>query len=122
LGGKRTIWWLQEGKARQGGDHQVKNTDDNQTSLVFPDSSTSRNSTSAKANQKAFKTFVYSLKHKNAVFGNFLCVYFLSLWCLCCISTLPEIAESTRDHRISSKAKQIYMEPRAPTTQHRKMW
>jgi hypothetical protein len=99
-------------KARQGGDHQVKNTDDNQTSF-------SRflhlqeYSTSAKANQNAFKTFVYSLKHKNAVFGNFLCVYFLSLslWCLCCISTLPEIAESTRDHRISSKAKQIYILP-----------
>lgn len=94
-------------KARQGGDHQVKNTDDN------PDSSTSRNSTSAKANKKVFKTFVYSLKHKNAVFGNFLCVYCLSLslWCLCCISTLPEIAESTRDHRISSKAKQVYILP-----------
>jgi len=97
LGGKRTRWWLKEGKARRRSWGEEYRRQSN-----IPDSSTSRNITFAKTNKKVFKMFVYCLKHKNVVFGNFLCVYFLSLWCLCCISTLSEIAESTRDHRISS--------------------
>ncbi len=99
MGGKRTRWWLKEGKARRRSWGEEYRQQSN-----IPDSSTSRNSTFAKTNKKVFKTFVYSLKHKNDVFGNFLCVYFLSLSWLCCISTLPEIAESTHDHRISSSS------------------